>query len=129
MRITLGLLLCTTLSVGLFLLPAGIWTVVTGFDKTLLVFLALIFRFSTVPLDALLDPRLPDWLANPPGLYILNLIPALIIVLAAYAILRKSTKLSRVKALCIAGNASLLFLQMVGSLMLYFFIRHSGPYA
>ncbi|HLE05530.1 MAG TPA: hypothetical protein VI729_13080 [Anaerolineales bacterium] len=129
MRITIGLLLCANVSVGLFLLPAGIWTVVTGFDKTLLVFLALIFRFSTVPFEALLDPRLPDWLANPPGLYILNLIPALVIALAAYPILRKSTSLSRVKALCIAGNASLLLLQMVGSLMLYFFIRHSGPYA
>jgi hypothetical protein len=129
MRITLGLLLCATVSVGLFLLPAGIWTVVTGFDKTLLVFLALIFTFSTVPFEALLDPRLPDWLANPPGLYVLNLIPALIIALAAYPILRKSTKLSRVKALCIAGNATLLLLQMAGSLMLYFFIRHSGPYA
>jgi hypothetical protein len=129
MRITLGLLLCATVSVGLFLLPAGIWTVVTGFDKTLLVFLALIFTFSMVPFEALLDPRLPDWLANPPGHYILNLIPALIIALTAYLILRKNTKLSREKAMCIAGNASLLLLQMVGSLMLYFFIRHSGPYA
>lgn len=107
MRISPGLRLCATVSVGLFLLPAGIWTVVTGFDKSLLVYPGLIFTFSTVPFDVLFDPRLPEWLTQPPGVYLLNLFPALIMALAAYPILRKSTKLSRVKALCVAGNASL----------------------
>jgi len=122
-----GQLLCATISVGLFLLPAGIWTFVAGFHPTLAEFLGLIFTFSIAPFYALLNPRLPDWLADSPGYYLLNLIPALIIGLAAYLILRKLTKLSPLKTACIAGNASLLLLQGLGSLMLYFFARYSGP--
>jgi hypothetical protein len=116
-------LLCAAVSVGLFLLPAGLWTVVTGADKTLPVFLALIFTFSMVPFYALFDPLLPDWLTNPPGVYLLNLIPGLILALVAYLILRRTTKLSPMKAACIAGNASLLLLQVAGSIMLYFLPR------
>jgi hypothetical protein len=117
------MLVCAAVSVGLFLLPAGLWTVVTGGGKSLPVFIGLIFTFSMVPFYALLDPTLPDWLTNPPGVYLVNLIPGLILALAAYLVLRRTTKLSPMKAACIAGNASLLLLQMMGSIMLYFLPR------
>jgi hypothetical protein len=127
MRRVSRILLCVTVSVGLMLLPSALWTFAAGLHPSLLEFMGYIFTFSSVLFVGLLGLRLPDWLGNPPGLYLLNLPPILVIGLAAYMILRRSPKLSSGKAACIAANVSLLLMQALGSLMLYFFARYSGP--
>jgi len=128
MRSVVPIFLCLTISIGLFLLPSAIWTFSTrNFNPTLLEFMGFVFMFSVVIFIGPFNLRLPDWLGNPPGLYLLNLIPIAVISLVAYLILHRSTKLSRAKSACIAINASILLIQAMGSLMLYFFGRYSGP--
>ena len=128
MRSVVPIFLCLTISIGLFLLPSAIWTFSTrNFNPTLLEFMGFVFLFSVVIFIGPFNLRLPDWLGNPPGLYLLNLIPIAVIGLVAYLILHRSTKLPRAKSACIAINASILLIQAMGSLMLYFFGRNSGP--
>ena len=123
-------LLYPAISIALFFVPAAIWTLVSGTINLyqLVWFLHLIFTFSLALLSvALLNVHLPEWLSNYPGLYVLNLVPIAFLGAAGYLLLRRIPKLSPANAAWIALNGAILLMQAVGSLMLYFFGRYSGP--
>jgi hypothetical protein len=125
-------LLAIAASLALFLLPAAIWTFLSGtFTQARLIeFAGFLLLFTVIAFLRPLGPlafELPNWLEEPPGLYVIAIIPVTVLSIAVYLLLHRRLKVSRQTAAFIAANGSILLAQAAGFLMMSLYARNSGP--